>query len=118
MSFSSWLRLLCAGSRPRARRGLGLVLAVVVLGGAQPAAAQYIFIDLHPSGFTDSAAVGVSGGQQVGCGETADSTHALLWTGSADSAVDLHPSGFTNSVANGVSDGQQAGSGDIGAFTH
>jgi hypothetical protein len=44
---------------------VGAALAVLLLSGAQPAAA-YITIDLRPSGFFGSSAVGVSGGQQVG----------------------------------------------------
>src|SRR5262245_61405655 len=91
--------------RHRAWPGLGVVLAAVVLGGVPPrAAAEYIAIDLHPSGFTSSEAFGVSGGQQVGVGAgpaTGGQIHALLWTGSAASVVDLHPSGFTSSEAAG-----------------
>lgn len=41
---------------------------------------------------------------------TGNNTHAILWTGTAASAVDLNPSGFTSSQANGVTDGEQAGS--------
>ena len=113
MSFPSCLRPL-RGSfpRPRAWRGLGLVLAVVVLGRGQPAAAQYIFIDLNPSGPIDSVAYGVSDGQQGGYAYTDNQNHALLWTGSADNVVDLHPSGFDASFVRGVSDGQQVGDGD------
>jgi hypothetical protein len=72
---------------------VGAALAVLVLSGAQPAAAAYVAIDLHPSGFTSSEALGVSGGQQVGFGESVEGggPHALLWTGSAGSVVDLHP---------------------------
>jgi hypothetical protein len=65
-------------------------------------------VDLHPSGFTQSFAYGVSGGQQVGYGggaATGFRDHALLWTGSADSVVDLHtflPPEFTSSYAWGI----------------
>jgi hypothetical protein len=113
MSIASCLRRLHGGSlRRRAWRGLRLVLAVVVLGNAQPAAADYIFIDLTPSGFSSFLyGNGVSDGQQVGYGFIAAHWHALLWTGSPDSVVDLTPSGFTDSFAYGVSDGQQVGSG-------
>jgi hypothetical protein len=92
---------------------VGAALAVLVLSGAQPAAAAYVAIDLHPSGFTSSEALGVSGGQQVGFGESVEGggPHALLWTGSAGSVVDLHPSGFPGSQGLGVSGGQQVGSG-------
>jgi hypothetical protein len=85
-----------------------VVLAAVVLGGAPPkAAADYIAIDLNPSGFMASQALGVSGGQQVGAG--GGQQHALLWMGSAASVVDLNPSGFMASQALGVSGGQQVG---------
>src|SRR6516225_6299684 len=120
MSFSSCLRPLCGCSqRAFAWRGLGLVLAVVVLGGGPPAVADYIFIDLHPSGFTDSRALAVSDGQQVGyTGTPPPHERALLWTGSPDSVVDLTPSGFTYSRAAGVSGGQQVGSGITGDQQH
>jgi hypothetical protein len=94
------------------------VLAAVLLGGlpSRAAAAEYIAIDLNPSGFTYSVATGVSGGQQVGSGygpATGGQNHALLWAGSADSVVDLHtflPPGFTDSVATGIdSDGNIVG---------
>lgn len=52
-------------------------------------------------------------GQQVGQASgpaTGNNTHAILWTGTAASAVDLNPSGFTSSQANGATDGEQAGS--------
>jgi hypothetical protein len=45
---------------------VGAALAVLVLCRARSAAAAYIAIDLHPSGFDLSEANGVSGGQQVG----------------------------------------------------
>jgi hypothetical protein len=101
---------------------VGAALAVLVLSGAQPAAAAYVAIDLHPSGFTSSEALGVSGGQQVGFGESVEGggPHALLWTGSAGSVVDLHPSGFPGSQGLGVSGGQQVGVGldEFGNFLH
>jgi probable HAF family extracellular repeat protein len=78
-------------------------------------------VDLNPAGFDESWAYGVGGGQQVGYGTASiyinkktgyvEQTHALLWTGSAASAVDLHPAGFTGSWAYGVAGGQQVGYG-------
>ena len=65
-------------------------------------------MDLNPSGFTSSAALGVAGGQHVGGGggpATGGNGHALLWTGTAASVVDLHaflPSGYTSSVAEDI----------------
>src|SRR5262249_27124221 len=53
-------------------------------------------ISLHPTnlgGFTsDSKALGIGGGQQAGWARYQTGfIHAMLWTGTADSAVDLHP---------------------------
>ncbi len=78
-------------------------------------------VDLNPAAFTFSSISGVGGGQQVGQGHMyyyvnkkvgyVDEYHALLWTGSAASAVDLHPAAFASSGADGVGDGQQVGYG-------
>ena len=97
---------------------LASALNVVVHDGGHPAKANYIFIDLNPSGVPFSLANGVSGGQQVGSGNIGGASHALMWTGSADSVVDLHPSGFTLSDAYAVSDGQQVGRGFTGGQPH
>jgi hypothetical protein len=72
--------------------------------------------DLNPSNFTLSEAEATDGIQQVGDGQTpatGGNQHALLWNGSAASAVDLNPSslGVTNSFTNGVGGGQQVGYG-------
>jgi hypothetical protein len=87
------------------------------------------FVDLNPSqlGFAFSVANGIdaNGRQQVGAASKVSSveglfgpnpalnveTHAMLWSGTAASAVDLHPSGFDSSVAVAVSDQHQAGYG-------
>jgi hypothetical protein len=71
-------------------------------------------VDLHPSGFAESRALAVSGSQQVGEGTGPDGRqHALLWAGSAASAVDLNaflPPGFTDAGAFGIdSDGNISG---------
>jgi hypothetical protein len=81
-------------------------------------------VDLNPTnlnGITQSAASGTDGTQQVGVGSiysysTSVNTavyigHAVLWSGSAGSAVDLNPAGFANSSATGVGGNQQVGSG-------
>jgi hypothetical protein len=76
------------------------------------------FVDLNPSGLTESSAEGISGTQQVGWGygsATGGKDHALLWNGSAASYVDLNPSGFTRSMAYGTSGTQQVGSGSSSA---
>lgn len=54
------------------------------------------YVDLHPSGFTESWAYGTNGKQQVGYGYgtlTGGSNNALLGSGTAQSCVDLNPSG-------------------------
>ena len=106
-----------------------------MVGGRHPYLVNYVHavlwtgsaasaVDLHPAGFAESWAYGVGGGQQVGegliyyytpkkGGSSVSQYHALLWTGSAASAVDLHPAGFTSSLAWGVGSGQQVGYGFI-----
>ncbi len=87
------------------------MLALAIVAVPVAVEAQYTFIDLNPSGFIDSAALGISGSQQVGSGLTGGNSHALLWSGTAASAVDLNPSGFTESGAGGISGSQQVGNG-------
>lgn len=58
--------------------------------------------DLHPAGFTDSCARAADGKVEVGYGHISGSLHALLWKGSAASAIDLQqylPGSFTSSEA-------------------
>ena len=70
-------------------------------------------IDLHPSMFISSEALGVSGGQEAGDG-TANgrwgNQHALLWHGGAASVVDLISSRGVKATA--TCRGQQVGYGD------
>lgn len=48
----------------------------------------------------------------VGVGpDTGNQRHALLWSGSAASAIDLNPSGFLTSEGLGISAGRQVGTG-------
>ena len=77
---------------------------------------------LTPLGFVTAQAFGIGDGQQVGCGNSLvragkgtlqpGPNHALLWQGTAASAVDLNTSsGFDSSCAFGVSAGKQIGTG-------
>ncbi len=79
-------------------------------------------VDLHPIAYTYSKALGVHDGQQVGYGSSlpypglpADflgyhaTSHAVLWTGTAASAVDLNPAGFGGSEASSTNGVQQGG---------
>ncbi|HSZ54284.1 MAG TPA: hypothetical protein VK797_01390 [Tepidisphaeraceae bacterium] len=71
-------------------------------------------INLNPPGFADSYAIGTDGLHQVGYGMVDNSNHALLWSGTAASAVDLHPTnlgGFAESIAMAVNMRQQVGYG-------
>ncbi|MGD0770937.1 MAG: hypothetical protein ABSB42_22365 [Tepidisphaeraceae bacterium] len=79
-------------------------------------------VDLNPTnlnGITTSVAWGTNGAQQVGYGlgyisGTGDFSHALLWSGTAGSAVDLNPtdfSGIASSFAFGTNGTQQVGYG-------
>jgi hypothetical protein len=93
---------------------LGPLVATVLLGGAsqQAWAVAYTVIDLTPSGFTNSAAYGTNGLQQVGGGSgsaTGNRNHALLWSGTAASAIDLNPSGFDDTSAPEINGSQQVG---------
>ncbi|MGD0389728.1 MAG: PEP-CTERM sorting domain-containing protein [Tepidisphaeraceae bacterium] len=76
--------------------------------------------DLNPNGFISSVAGAIGDGQEVGSGNIAVAgfpptgpEHALLWYGTAASAVDLGtgPSGFASAVAVGVDGSQQVGYG-------
>jgi hypothetical protein len=61
-------------------------------------------IDLHPAGYSSSGIYDVAGRFQAGYG-IIDNTHAMLWTGTAQSAIDLHaylPAGYLYSTACGV----------------
>lgn len=75
-------------------------------------------VDLDPTNLpalSASAAMGISpsGSQQVGYGilliANDQFEHALLWNGSADSAVDLNPAGFASSFAVATNDSVQVG---------
>lgn len=73
----------------------------------QGSAASYV--DLNPTGSTESFASGVDLGVQVGRARFGGVVHAGMWAGSASTWVDLHPTGAFSSSASGVADGQQVG---------
>jgi hypothetical protein len=86
-------------------------------------------IDLTPtnlSGFTTSIAYGTDGTQQVGYGSGPATggpiQHALLWTGTAGTAVDLNPTNLTQitggSIAYSISGTQQVGAGETSNYSH
>ena len=86
------------------------VTAVAIASGAY---AQWTVINLHAGGATESNALAVGGGQQVGWA-IVGGMRASLWSGTAASWVDLTPAGAGGSVAYGASGGQQAGYATVG----
>jgi hypothetical protein len=85
-------------------------------------------VDLHPAGFNfDSESIATNGARQVGKAMywVPDGafrryfTHAMLWSGSAESAIDLHPGGvYTSSRALGISDEFQVGYASLPGSDH
>lgn len=62
-------------------------------------------VSLHPAGFTSSQASATNGVQQAGFGSVGGHSHALVWSGTAESVVDLNqytPLGFTDAAATGI----------------
>jgi hypothetical protein len=95
--------------------GVCLSVSFVLTAASTCHATTYSTTILNPSGFFGSTGRGVSGDSQVGdglvLGVQINNEHALLWSGSAASAVDLNPAGFTDSYALGVSGDSQVGFG-------
>ncbi len=75
---------------------------------ASAARAQWTVSILHPTGATQSSALGVSTTQQVGFLSGTSDT-AALWLGTAASYLTLHPAGATDSHANAAAATQQVG---------
>lgn len=74
------------------------------------------FVDLHPTGADYSSANGTNGSSQVGYAVYSGTSHAILWNGSAASAVDLNaflPSGFVGAEAYSI-----AANGDILGYAY
>jgi hypothetical protein len=95
-------------------RRAALLLLVYLMIATPARALTFTSTLLHPAGFTDSRALGISGTKQIGWGSgstTSGRSHALLWSGTAASVVDLHPSGFFSSTGTGVSGASQVGYG-------
>ena len=65
-------------------------------------------VDLNPSGASDSEALGVGGGQEVGDAALGGGTHAIVWNGSS-SFVDLNPSPSETSSALATNGSMQVG---------
>ena len=65
--------------------------------------------NLNPPGYGTSFAEGTDGTRQVGYGTGPTGPGALLWSGTAASAVSLNPIGAATSEAIGIASGQQVG---------
>ena len=74
-------------------------------------------IDLNPAGAFESISYFTDGRHQVGFADFRSGTHAVVWSGTADSFVDLAPTnlGFSESVAYGVAGTQQVGNAEPGS---
>jgi hypothetical protein len=77
-------------------------VVAVVFAFAPKASAQYTVTYLNPASYSASQAMGASGGVQGGSATLGANSHAVIWTGSASSAVDLNPSGFSASYINAL----------------
>lgn len=108
--------ILCGAQKGRCGGGGGTRIEIrpfLWFGSASSA------VDLTPFGLGYGAgqALATDGVQQVGYGQQVIGANAfsgpsaVVWTGTADSAVDLNPSGSIQSQANAISGGQQVGSG-------
>jgi probable HAF family extracellular repeat protein len=92
-----------------------IAVSMCLLGASVARAGQgdtYVAVDLTPTSFLQSLAVGASNGAQVGFGigaSTFGADHALLWAGTAASTVDLHPPGYHMSNALATSGIRQVG---------
>lgn len=84
----------------------------VVIGGVRRAGLWNgsSFTSLHPSGYDVTYAQGTDGIHQTGLGTTtAGEDRALLWSGSAASAVVLNPAGSVGAAAYATGGGRQVG---------
>lgn len=82
-----------------------------------PALAQWTVTSLQHFDSSESSAVGVGAGQQIGNSRVyspSGEVHASLWSGTASSWIDLNPQWSEVSYANGVWRGRQVGMADIG----
>ena len=96
------------------------VIAMLSLGTAAGASAQWTVVELQPTGIVEaSEAFGVGNGFQAGYTRIGSGRdwHAILWNGTAASWVDLNPSFSLISQALGAGGGQQVGY-VMGALDH
>jgi hypothetical protein len=90
--------------------GCAAIICILCAPGVASAASlQYQFVDLSPSGTSESTGFGIGDGQQIGQAKTGARFHAFMWSGSKASAVDLTPAGFLTSLGSGAAGGFQVG---------
>jgi hypothetical protein len=78
-------------------------------GSGRHALGQWTSVDLHPTVATESHALGVGDGQQVGYVVINGTKTASLWSGTAATWVSLAPPGATESIAYRTREGVQVG---------
>lgn len=90
------------------------LLIVAIVPSASAHAVSYTATLLHPAGYFESYALGISGSVQVGSvTPTSGFDHAALWTSSSASVVSLDQGAFVTSRAIGASGATQVGVGYI-----
>lgn len=96
-----------------------ILLLSVALGAAQATAVTYTASLLHPGGYSESYGFGASRATQSGIGYIGSTPHALMWSGTAASAIDLNPVGYSQSVAYGNFGTTVVGfAAPVGSFNH
>jgi hypothetical protein len=111
---SATRQVLCTAKKGKCLNGTKLELHPFMWAGSADSA-----VDLTPLvlGFGAGRALGTDGVQQVGYGQQVignnafSGAFAVLWTGTADSAVNLNPPDSIESQARAVAGGQQVGFG-------
>ena len=76
--------------------------------------------DLNPTGYSQSEAKGIYGSNQVGYALTTSGTptqHAIMWSGTAASALDLTPANATSASAYGLDSSVEVGCGIVSPAT-
>lgn len=93
------------------RLGRRAVLMATALGvvAARDASAQWTYVNLHPTGATESRAIATTDTQQAGWARLDGAQHAGVWSATATSFLDLHPPCATSSFAHATTGTEQAG---------
>jgi autotransporter-associated beta strand protein len=76
------------------------------------------FLDMNPSGFSQSAVYGVSNGAFAGYGTSGGTSVALYWPTTSATPANLNPSVASSSTALAISGSSQVGSATIAANGH